>query len=51
MSFSLPVIATDVGGNSEAITDNDSGFLIKPNDIDQLKEKIEILLEKKELEF
>ena len=47
MSFSLPVIATDVGGNSEAIADNDSGFLIKPNDIDQLKEKIEILLEKK----
>jgi glycosyltransferase involved in cell wall biosynthesis len=30
MSAGLPVIATDVGGNGEAIIDNESGVLVPP---------------------
>jgi glycosyltransferase involved in cell wall biosynthesis len=32
----LPVIATDVGGNRDVIVAGKSGFLVKPNDIDDL---------------
>jgi len=35
-----PVIATDVGGNGEAVEDGVSGFIIKPGDASMLREKI-----------
>ena len=38
------IIATDVGGTNEIITDQRSGFLIRPNDILILREKLEILI-------
>lgn len=37
MSYSLPVITTDVGGIPEVICDNENGILIKPGNIEQLK--------------
>ena len=36
MAAGLPVIATDVGGNPEAIIDNLTGLLVKPSDTEQL---------------
>ena len=36
MSFSLPVVATDVGGNSDVVNDNSDGFFVKKNDVDEL---------------
>jgi len=38
------IIATNVGGTSEIITDQKNGFLIEPKNIKQLKEKLEILI-------
>jgi len=32
MACSLPCVATDVGGNSEIITDSRNGWLVRPND-------------------
>jgi len=43
------IIATNVGGTSEIITDGKSGFLIKPKNINLLKEKIELLINDKNL--
>jgi glycosyltransferase involved in cell wall biosynthesis len=41
--FNLPVIGTKSGGITEAIIDGTTGFLIKPNNIDDLVNKIEYL--------
>ena len=38
--FGLPVIATDVGGNSEVIENKRNGFLIKPKSVKAIKEAI-----------
>ena len=46
MALSKPVIATDGGGTSEIIQDNQTGFIIKPGASSQLAEKIEYLLNK-----
>jgi len=40
-----PVIATDVGGFSDAIIDGQNGFLVKPKDVNGLREKIQQLLD------
>jgi glycosyltransferase involved in cell wall biosynthesis len=40
-----PVIATALGGSKEIIKDNITGFLIQPNNISELANKIEYLLE------
>ena len=44
MSTGLPVIATDVGGNSELIQEGETGLLVSPQNVDQLAEKILYLL-------
>ena len=44
MALGKPVIATNAGGNKELIFDKVSGFLIKPFDINDLIEKMEVLL-------
>ncbi|MBI2447861.1 MAG: glycosyltransferase family 4 protein [Candidatus Omnitrophica bacterium] len=41
VSCGIPVVATDVGGNSEVIKD---GYLIKPGDISRMAEKVERLI-------
>jgi glycosyltransferase involved in cell wall biosynthesis len=44
MAASLPVVATDVGGNAEAVIDGTNGYIVKANDVDALFEAIEKLL-------
>ena len=44
MSFSLPVIATDVGGNSDLVNDNSNGFLVKQNDAMIFSQKLNRLI-------
>lgn len=36
MSYSLPIISTDVGSIAEAVKENQNGFLIKPGDVNAL---------------
>jgi glycosyltransferase involved in cell wall biosynthesis len=44
MSFGIPVIASDVGGIPEIIEDNKSGLLVKPGSVDDLINKITLLI-------
>jgi glycosyltransferase involved in cell wall biosynthesis len=45
MAASLPVVATDVGGNAEAVKDGVSGFIVSPEDTAALAEAISRILE------
>ncbi|OGV39572.1 MAG: hypothetical protein A2X48_13125 [Lentisphaerae bacterium GWF2_49_21] len=49
MALSKPVIATSVGGIAELIEDGVNGFLIKPDDPEQLADSIKTLLNDKAL--
>jgi len=44
MAASLPVVATEVGGNEEAIEHNQNGFLVKPKNPEQMSKRIIDLL-------
>jgi glycosyltransferase involved in cell wall biosynthesis len=44
MAASLPVIATDVGGNAEAVKDGDTGLIIRSEDVDGMATAILRLL-------
>ncbi len=44
-----PVIATDSGGNNELVKDNETGFLVKINNPEQMADKIDILIKDKSL--
>jgi len=44
-----PVIATDVGGNSETMSDGKTGFLVQEGNYKELIEKISLLVNDKEL--
>ena len=48
-SFSMPVIATRVGGLPEQVMDGKTGFLIEPGNIEELVNKCLLLLENKHL--
>ncbi len=48
MFAGLSVIASRMGGISDAIDDKSTGLLIKPNDVKDLREKLEYLLANKE---
>ena len=43
------VIASEVGGANEIVTDGDNGFLIESNNESELLEKLQLLIENKEL--
>jgi glycosyltransferase involved in cell wall biosynthesis len=43
-SFALPIVASRVGGNSEAVIDQETGILIESENVDELASAIEILL-------
>jgi len=49
MACGLPVVTTDQGGITEAIIDGKGGFIVKKNDPKDLAEKLEILINDKEL--
>lgn len=40
MAYYMPVIATKIGGNDDAVFENRNGFLITPNDEFELRERI-----------
>ncbi|MEI6893693.1 MAG: TIGR04063 family PEP-CTERM/XrtA system glycosyltransferase [Colwellia sp.] len=51
MAQGKPVLASDVGGHKELINDNETGFLFKAGDSEQLAERmIELLADEKKLE-
>src|SRR4028118_1177300 len=45
MSWGLPVITTPVGGIPEVVTDNGTGLLVNPGDVQQLAEAVQSLIE------
>ncbi|MFW5928066.1 MAG: glycosyltransferase [Thermoplasmatota archaeon] len=49
MACGLPVIATDVGGNSELVEHENGGFLIRSRDVPSLSKALERLLKDPEL--
>jgi len=49
MSCSLPVVATNVGGISEIINDNENGLLVSPNSSQEIATALMRLLEDKQL--
>jgi glycosyltransferase involved in cell wall biosynthesis len=44
MALEKPVVASIGGGTNEIVVDNETGFLIKPSDPEELAQKLEILL-------
>jgi len=51
LASGLPLIATDTGGTRELINDGENGFIIKMKDSDDIKEKIEKLMNNRELQI
>ena len=45
LSMAVPVVATDVGGTAEVVVDGETGYLVQPEDGEQLAEAIELLLD------
>jgi len=48
MAAAKPVVATDTGGNAEAVIDTETGFLVRAQDTAALAEKISNLINNKE---
>ena len=44
MSYSIPVISTNVGGIPEVVLNNETGYIIKPGDLEELYKKTEELI-------
>jgi glycosyltransferase involved in cell wall biosynthesis len=49
MASGLPVVASDVGGLRELVQDGQTGFLVPPNDVNQLADKLLFLLDDPDL--
>jgi glycosyltransferase involved in cell wall biosynthesis len=47
--YSLPVVATAVGGLSEIVREGETGILVEPGDAEQIVEAVRFLLEQPEL--
>lgn len=45
MASECAIVATDVGGNAEHLTDAEQGILVSPGDVDEVAEAIEHLLD------
>jgi len=48
MVCKIPIIASDIPGNRELITNNENGILIDPNNVDLISQNIQELLSNKE---
>jgi len=46
-AFGVPVIATDVGGTGEVVQDGATGLLVRPGDVDGMKQAISWMLDHK----
>jgi L-malate glycosyltransferase len=44
MSYSIPVVASDIGGTSELIVNGETGFLVSPGNVDSLTDKLLVLI-------
>jgi len=49
MSYGKAIIATNVGGVSEIVTDRENGLLIKPGDLEQIEKSLNYFLENRDL--
>lgn len=49
LAMEIPVVATDVGGTSEVVHDNETGILIEPEDPDAIADAIDYLLSNPEI--
>ena len=49
MQYGIPIVATNVGGVSELVHNEENGFLGKPEDPKVLADKLQILLDNKEM--
>ncbi|KPK97722.1 MAG: hypothetical protein AMJ95_07410 [Omnitrophica WOR_2 bacterium SM23_72] len=49
MAAQKPVVATDTGGIAEIVREGQTGYLVKPHDIDQMAERLRFLLEDERL--
>lgn len=49
MEIGKPIIASDIGGIPELVNNDINGFLYEPNEINSLKEKLELLFESDDL--
>jgi glycosyltransferase involved in cell wall biosynthesis len=49
MAMKKPVVATNNGGNKELISDNETGFLVQPFNVDEMADKLKILINKESL--
>ncbi len=49
MAVGKPVITTQMVGQSEIIVDGETGFLVSPSDSDQLRDRINLLIQQPEL--
>ena len=53
MSFSLPLVLTDVGDNDRLVVDGENGFLCDPGSVDAITKNLEVLFNsvKKRVDF
>jgi glycosyltransferase involved in cell wall biosynthesis len=49
MASEKPVVATDVGGNPELVTDEVTGFIVPRGDVPSLVQKVSYLIDSKDL--
>ena len=49
MAAGLPPVATDVGGNAEAVEDGRSGYIIQPGDVEALKTRVAEIVDNPDL--
>ena len=49
MAAGLPIISTDQGAIIESVIDRENGFIVSPNSPDQIAEKLQLLIDNKEM--
>ena len=49
LAMGIPVVASDVGGMAELVSDGKTGFLCTPSSVDQLEEKVAFLFKERRL--